>query len=169
MKNKRLIYKALGIVTLLAAISPFFFGHWIVGLFDLGALAALLVLNIVTSNQRHGGNISIWFPFWFVAPVKRIVHAELGEFLIHDFLTNDKRVGIFRQGIFVCECVASTTIYVPSPDAIANSIKGELDRQYRDELDKKRKEKEYEDALKSFDGYLDPVSRREDKLGNIGI
>lgn len=159
--NKRKTYQAIGIATWILTFLPIFFGWWIL------TLLLILVYLILIIKQMPKKIPFMWF---FLAPTKRIVHSDMGYFWMHDFMTEEEnnRTDIYEQGIFSTKSIFSAYIYDDLNFTI-NTIKGTLDEMYSKQIDLQRTKKKKEDMLKSWDGYLDPVARREDKLNDIGV
>lgn len=159
--NKRKIYQAIGITTWILTFLPIFFGWWIL------TLLLILVYIIVLLKQMPKNIPFMWF---FLAPTKRIVHSDMGYFWMYDFITEEdmNSTDIYEQGIFSVKSIFSAHIYNDLNYTI-RKIKGTLDDMYSKQIGQKRLKKEKEAMLKSWDGYLDPVVRRDEKLNDIGI
>lgn len=159
--NKRKIYQAIGITTWILTFLPIFFGWWIL------TLLLILIYLIMAFKQIPKKIPFMWF---FLSPTKRIVHSDLGDFWMYDFLTDaeNNNIEIYEQGIFSANSIFSTYIYNDLNFTIGK-IKGTLDDMYSKQIEQKRTKKEKEAMLKSWDGYLDPVVRRDEKLNDIGI
>ncbi len=158
--NKRKIYKTIGIVTWILTFIPILFGWWVL------TPILIAVYLIVLIKQIPEKIPFIWF---FLAPTKRIVHSELGDFWIHDFLMDDQeRVDVYKQGIFYAESIFAVAIY-NDINFMTKNIKKTLEEIYGAKILQQRLKKERETMLKNWDGYLDTVARRDEKLDGIGV
>lgn len=108
--------------------------------------------------------------FWFIAPDKRMFHAELGEVWASfaDDKTgfpSDKKVYLYKQRWLYLKEIGVVE-YTDSKESLVRRIKSELDTYCAKKILSKKKNKS---VLDDWDGYFDDQSRREDRLNQIGL
>lgn len=144
-------------------------------------IAMALIMILVTAFAMFLGAIinkifedsgkTIFLAF-FLSPIfkkrKRICHSELGYFELA--IDEDKLEGqLIRQRLLYCETFCKFRIDNPN---LMESIKKHLDMEYSHIIEKReesRKKKEFVEQLMKKDGYLDPQTRRDKKIGDLGI
>lgn len=186
MRLKRLFYIGLGLITqLFVCILPFkliFTNFKTEGASPLlsvilGTILSLLLSGILQMilhglSYWHRENSSIIFYHFFrsLKKSKIIHHEDLGEFII---LINGRsqEVILYNQGWFGCEEI-NTFELISNTEVLSKRIKDVLDNEYsykiKMEESKNNFNQKVENVMK-WDGHLDTVTRRDDKLDKLGI
>lgn len=127
------------------------------------------ILALITIPFRDNGKtVFIHFFLKFFKKMKIVSHEYLGDFFIN--LDDDEnKIVIYRQKLFVLENIGS--VYKSNDiEKMANSIKAFLDKKYQDILKEKNKKEAtiaWKKRVEDWDGYLDPVTRRDNKINKI--
>jgi hypothetical protein len=187
MRLKRLFYIGLGLITqLFVCILPFkliftnFKPEGASPLLSviLGTILSLLlsgILQIILHGLSywHRENSSIIFYHFFrsLKKSKIIHHEDLGEFIILINNGRSQEVILYNQGWFGCEEI-NTFELISNTEVLSKRIKDVLDNEYsykiKMEESKNNFNQKVENVMK-WDGHLDTVTRRDDKLDKLGI
>ena len=102
--------------------------------------------------------------FWFLTlGRKRIYYSDLGYFYVS---IKGDYVSVHKQGFLLSHYLFNVW-YGGDIESLRSSIKSELDSLYAKELVEARSKKLKKDNLRSWDGYIDIVSKRDDKLKDL--
>ena len=144
----------------------------------VGSLIALLVLAVIQVilyllSHWHRENDSIIFYHFFKSIKKsKVVHHEyLGDFIIQIDNSSYREVTLFKQDWFGFEYLNSFELE-SDPENLAKNIKSTLDSLYSQQLyedDTKNRFNQKVNKIMEWDGHLDTVTRRDDKLDKLGI
>ena len=187
MRLKRLFYIGLGLITqLFVCILPFkliftnFKPDGASPLLSviLGTILSLLLSGILQMilhglSYWHRENSSIIFYHFFrsLKKSKIIHHEDLGEFIILINNGISQEVILYNQGWFGCEEI-NTFELISNTEVLSKRIKDVLDNEYsykiKMEESKNNFNQKVENVMK-WDGHLDTVTRRDDKLDKLGI
>lgn len=182
IKRKRAFYLSIGF---LSQIIPLIFLIIISFNCDCknstGASLAVFVLNIILFGLYNGFIALLTIPFrdngktvfahFFLKSFKKmkiVSHEYLGDFFIN--LDDDEnKIVIYSQKFFVLENIG--TVYKSNDiEKMANSIKAFLDKKYQDILNEKNKKEAtiaWKKRVEDWDGYLDTVTRRDNKINKL--
>lgn len=148
----------------------------------LGYLALVVIILLVLVAQvaifflfekmiDEGKYIGKIFPmFWwmFIPQRKNTYHSKLGWFDLYIFRSANK-IFVYKQGFFHCFEIGEVSL---GHSDVPAEIKDLLDREYKSVLNEKN-ERERQDAqiekMKKWDGFLDPETRRDKKIKDLGI
>jgi hypothetical protein len=101
-----------------------------------------------------------------------VVHHEyLGDFIIQIDNSKSREVMLFKQDWFGFENLNSFDLQ-DDPEVLAKNIKIKLDSLYSQKLyedDIKNRFNQKVNKIMEWDGHLDIVTRRDDKLDKLGI
>ena len=173
MVKKRTIFLLLSITTLISTpILIYKFGPtkslW--DIIPISILAYLLLfivhlLSIALTAIKGDGYIFDHITFIFGViniRLKRIYYSDLGYFYISIPNGSGELVDIYRQNYLYSKKLTSF-FYKGDVNDLRNEIKSKLDSIYEVELKKKREK----NLIKSWDGYIDIQSKRDDKLNQL--
>ena len=102
---------------------------------------------------------------------KVIHHEYLGDFIIQIDNSRSREVILFKQDWFGFEHLNSFNLQ-DDPEVLAKNIKSTLDSLYSQQLyedDIKNRFNQKVNKIMEWDGHLDTVTRRDDKLDKLGI
>lgn len=107
---------------------------------------------------------------------KRLVHSELGEFImIFDYFSN-KKIRLYRYGYIHLEFIGKFPFPFEDPNKFPNIVIEYITNKFQEELKNIRQEKyeleQYSKAIeqvKDWDGIIDIQGKRESKLEKLGI
>ena len=131
---------------------------------------------------KHAFDLKIIAPKLLIQKPKIIKHSELGYFSLYFFdgvYDNKPYVRIYKQRILYLKYIDYVKIH--NSDDIVERIKKVLDYEYQEKIRRtkdrnKHNEKDFEndkrnsdikDKLNKWDGYLDNITRRDDKIKSI--
>ena len=144
----------------------------------IGSLLGILSVTIIQLilyllSHWHRENDSIIFYYFFMSLKKcKVVHHEyLGDFIIQIDNSKSREVMLFKQDWFGFENLNSFDLQ-DDPEVLAKNIKIKLDSLYSQKLyedDIKNKFNQKVNKIMEWDGHLDTVTRRDDKLDKLGI
>jgi len=104
------------------------------------------------------------FYFWFLTlKRKKVYYSDLGYFYVS---IKDQNVYVYKQGYFMSHYLFEVW-YDGDIELLRVEIKSQLDSLYSEELEKARSKKLKKDNLKAWDGYIDIVSKRDDKIKRL--
>ena len=143
---------------------------------SLIALLVLVVIQVILYLLSHWHREimdSIIFYYFFISLRKsKVVHHEhLGDFIIQIDNSRSKEVMLFKQDWFGFEHLDSFDLQ-EDPEVLAKNIKSTLDSLYSQQLyedDIKNRFNQKVNKIMEWDGHLDTVTRRDDKLDKLGI
>ena len=102
--------------------------------------------------------------FWFLTlGRKKVYYSDLGYFYVS---IKGDYVKVFKQGYFMSHYLFSVW-YDGDIESLRLEMKKELDFLYEEELRKTRHKKFKKDKLYLWDGYIDIVSKRDDKISKL--
>jgi hypothetical protein len=144
----------------------------IIGLTMIGMLITFLmcIMGAVINKLGEDSGITIFLAFFLISfqKRKRLYHSAMGEFeLIID--EKDMEGSLVKQGFFSCKEIG--TFDIERKDFM-ETIKKHLDNRYKDEIAKieeRKRKRELVGKLMKEEGYLDVVSKRDDKITKLGI
>lgn len=150
----------------------------------VGSLIALIVLTLIQLilyllSHWHRENDSIIFYHFFITlftirslKKSKVIHHEyLGDFIIQIDNSRSWEVMLFKQDWFGLEHLNSFGLE-SDPETLAKNIKSRLDDLYSEKLkedDMKNRFNQKVNKIMEWDGHLDTVTRRDDKLEKLGI
>jgi len=104
------------------------------------------------------------FYFWFLTlKRKKVYYSDLGYFYVS---IRGDYVYVFKQGYFMSHYLFSVWYY-GDIELLRLEMKKELDCIYTKELEETRQKKFKKDKLDLWDGYIDIVSKRDDKIKRL--
>ena len=144
----------------------------IIGLSIIGILITVLMclMGALINKLGEDSGITIFTAFFMISfqKRKRLYHSTMGEFeLIID--EKDLEGSLVKQGFFSCKEIG--TFDIERKDFMEN-IKQYLDARYKDdikEIEERKRKRELVEGLMKEEGYLDVVSKRDDKITKLGI
>ena len=140
----------------------------------IGILSVAIIQFILYGlGYWHRENDSIIFYYFFMSLKKsKVVHHEyLGDFIIQIDNSKSREVMLFKQDWFGFENLNSFDLQ-DDPEVLAKNIKIKLDSLYSQKLyedDIKNRFNQKVNKIMEWDGHLDTVTRRDDKLDKLGI
>ena len=134
---------------------------------------AVIQLILYLLSHWHRENDSIIFYHFFISLKKsKVIHHEyLGDFIIQIDNSRFNGVMLFKQDWFGFEHLNSFDLQ-DDPEVLAKNIKSTLDSLYSQQLyedDIKNRFNQKVNKIMEWDGHLDTVTRRDDKLDKLGI
>ena len=124
----------------------------------------ILIWGLVGNGELPDLGDDIPFFGWvFIMKCKRIYYSDLGYFYLS---IKGDYVSVHKQGFFMSHYLFNVE-YDGNIESLKISIKRNLDRIYAKELEKSKKSKLKRDNLKSWDGYIDIVSKRDGKIKEL--
>ena len=120
----------------------------------------------IYSNKKWITILGYIYYFRELKDKKWIYHSDLGHYLC--IITNDD-IMLFEPHFLYMQQIYSSYNH-GNVDMISSDIKLTLDNRYRRQLEKIREHKENREKInkiKSWDGYLDTQSRRDNKIDKI--
>ena len=134
---------------------------------------AVIQLILYLLSHCHRENDSIIFYHFFISLKKsKVIHHEyLGDFIIQIDNSRFNGVMLFKQDWFGFEHLNSFDLQ-DDPEVLAKNIKSTLDSLYSQQLyedDTKNRFNQKVNKIMEWDGHLDTVTRRDDKLDKLGI
>ena len=134
---------------------------------------AVIQLILYLLSHWHRENDSIIFYHFFISLKKsKVIHHEyLGDFIIQIDNSRFNGVMLFKQDWFGFEHLNSFDLQ-DDPEVLAKNIKSTLDSLYSQQLyedDTKNRFNQKVNKIMEWDGHLDTVTRRDDKLDKLGI
>jgi hypothetical protein len=172
---KRKIYKTLSIVTIIINL---YLSYLIASLTHEGLTLTPVILIIVylvesllqvfislflMGNKIKEPTDLIFTNLGFLTfRFKRIYYSDLGYFWC--WRKSDNKVIVYKQSYFYMKRLFNIR-YNGDNDVLGIRIKDELEEIYIEELKKKRES----DSFKNWNGYIDKISERDDKLNDLGI
>ncbi len=173
---KRFIFILLGIVTSVlplivsiiknrSLVDIFFITIVTYLLYVLVSMIWTLVYTLIKSKDLPEENdIISTFYFWFLTlKRKKVYYSDLGYFYVS---IKGDYVNVFKQGYFMSHYLFSVWYY-GDIESLRLEMKKELDSLYAKELEETRQKRLKGDNLKSWDGYIDIVSKRDDKIKRL--
>lgn len=135
----------------------------------------VFIVSIVVSGSKNIGCGS-WYltlPDMLTSSkdFRKVYHAELGYFILYiDPLSTGQiaRISLFRQDTLRLKHLNDFS--VDKPEILKEKIKNFLDKEYQDLLKLKENEKitlSKIEKIKEWDGFLDVVSKRDEKINQI--
>ena len=104
------------------------------------------------------------FYFWFLTlKRKKVYYSDLGYFYVS---IKGDYVKVFKQGYFMSHYLFSVWYY-GDIESLRLEMKKELDCIYAKELEEASQKKFKKDKLDLWDGYIDIVSKRDDKISKL--
>lgn len=139
-----------------------------------GFIITLIITIVLTfffrsvDSDLKKDNMSVLNYYKYLAKVKRtksVYHSILGRFLcISDKTFN--QIHVYDLRFFSIECLNSFYTNNRGTDYIAESVKSIIDKEYEERLAKQKIE-DHINGMKKWDGYLDIVGKRDDKINKI--
>ena len=144
----------------------------IIGLTVIGILITFLMclMGALINKLGEDRGITIFLAFFLISfqKRKRLYHSTMGEFeLIID--EDDLEGSLVKQGFFSCKEIGTFGL---ENGKFMENIKKHLDARYKDEIAKieeRKRKRELVGKLMKEEGYLDVVSKRDDKITKLGI
>jgi hypothetical protein len=97
--------------------------------------------------------------------MKSVYHSKLGRFICVS--TKDySEIYVYDMKFLKIRCLGSFYTNNKGTDYIGESIKSIIDDEYKERL-KKQKIDDHINTMKKWDGYLDTVGKRDDKINKI--
>ncbi len=190
-KIKRGFYIGMGILTQL--LTCYVFNLVLFGLLDnsdknapeiivtlLGSILAILTVTLIqlimyglSYWQREGESIIFYYFFKTFKKTKIVHHEHLGDFIlkVDKIIPGGKELDLYQQNWFGLKRIACFEL-VDNPEVLSKRIKSKLDEIYSQKLfqsDQKNRFNQKVNKIMEWDGYLDVVTRRDDKLDKLGI
>ena len=146
----------------------------VIGLSLIGILITFLIclMGAVINKLGEDSGVTIILAFFLISfqKRKRLYHSTMGEFeLIID--EKDLEGTLVRQGFFSCKEIGKFDLDKFISFTMEN-IKQYLDARYKDdikEIEERKRKRELVEGLMKEEGYLDVVSKRDDKITKLGI
>jgi hypothetical protein len=173
---KRNIYLLLGTITTLSPIIiPILKGSHVITIFlsiiltySVFTLIGLVMtmINVMISDDNNIPDIGDIIPFMWIPLAlkqKKIYYSDLGYFFITVKYNTVNTVTVHKQGYFFRTKLFDIYFRGDDVDKLRMDIKSELEVIYKKELEKKRRK----NIIKNWDGYIDTVSKRDDKINQI--
>ena len=129
-------------------------------------VSILMVLTWVFVSNGNLPDVGDDIPlfFWFLTlGRKRVYYSDLGYFYVS---IKGDYVSVHKQGFLLSHYLFNVW-YGGDIESLRVGIKSELDSLYAKELAEARSKKLKKDSLKVWDGYIDIVSKRDDKLKDL--
>ena len=191
MMLKRLFYLGLGLSTHLLVFigafklvfvnlitqmnkSPIPLKLFLTSLLTLLVIATFqLILFALSYWQREVDSIIFYYFFKTLKKKKIVHHEQLGKFLL--ILDKDNDLVLYKQNWFVCERIgyfSLGSVDNKNTEILYKNIELKLNGLYKNILSEQNKKKEESEKIKrimSWDGHLSKVTRRDDKLNQLGI
>lgn len=144
----------------------------VIGLTLISLLIAFLIslIGVLINKLFEDSEITIFTAFFMISfqKRKRLYHSTMGEFeLIID--EKDMEGTLVKQGFFSCKEIGRFGL---ENGKFMENIKKRLDTRYKDEIAKieeRKRKRELVEGLMKEEGYLDVVSKRDDKITKLGI
>lgn len=144
-------------------------------LLSLLVFAVVFIISIVVSGSKNIGCGS-WYltlPDMLTSSkdFRKVYHAELGYFILYiDPLSTGQisKISLFKQDTLRLKHLNDFS--VDKPEILKEKIKKFLDKEYQDLLKLKENEKitlSKIEKIKEWDGFLDVVSKRDEKINQI--
>lgn len=175
MNIKSVVFDTTGILLLL--ISPLIF----ILSFDVSVfivvctvlVAIIAAFFLARFDASIGNNITVLgyleYLLRFKRDIKTVHHSDLGKFIIYCTLENYctlEKLYIYEQNYFYLRRISEFYIDNLDIDGISNKIKEILDKEYV-MVKKINKSKNKIDDIKKWDGYLDTIGKRDDKIDKL--
>ena len=172
---RRFIFLSLGVLsTLLPPIMSIMVGHSVGNVIGITFVTYMLyvvlcIIWILTygfvskGDLPDVGDVTPFLAWLFTLDRKRIYYSDLGYFYVS---IKGDYVRVHKQGLFMSHYLFNVW-YGGDIELLRDSIKSELDSLYKKELEEVRSKRLKSDNLKAWDGYIDIVSKRDDKLNQI--
>ncbi len=170
MNKKMKIFYALGIIYNLWPLALLLTHTWT---YALAAYGLMQVLKTCIFVIRAGGasgpmGVSYGWPilrYLETRNSKKIYH-EMGEFWLYmEKMETQYKVVLSEQGYIIDDIITSECFYSLSPERLSEWCKNAIDERYEKEM----KEIRMMEEVNKWDGAVDQVSRRDKKLGDIGV
>jgi len=129
-------------------------------------VSILMVLTWVFVSNGNLPDVGDDIPsfFWFLTlGRKKVYYSDLGYFYVS---IKGDYVRVQKQGFLLSHYLFEVS-YDGDIESLRLDIKKELDFLYEEELRKTRHKKFKKDKLDLWDGYIDIVSKRDDKLSKL--
>jgi len=172
---KRFIFLSLGVLsTILPTIILIMMGRSVGDIilitmttymvYVLVSILMVLIWVFVSNGNLPDVGDDIPSFFWFLTlDRKRIYYSDLGYFYVS---IKGDYVRVQKQGFLLSHYLFNVW-YGGDIELLRSSIKSELDSLYKKELAEARSKKLRGDNLKAWDGYIDIVSKRDDKIKRL--
>lgn len=178
-KIKRLLFY---IFTTLLMIGQLLLAYWVCELLQTGSVGfwmtwflpvllgfVVFVLVFFLGIPLSGGKDHFgWGDWYFTLPrfksFKKVYHSELGYFLI---LVTESGVGLYQQGWWR---LTNLNKFELDPESLQGRIKKYLDEKYQDKVRAKKEKDDINSKInqvKEWDGFLDKVGKRDEKINQL--
>ena len=170
MNYKRKLYILLGIASLLLPVvickifcTPEHFK--LLSIITSGMLYLLYIFIPVIINAINGNDDGYYdiLPFtnmFFSINRKKIYYSDLGYFYLS--VNKNSDIIIYEQKIFYTKKLFMFD-YIEDFDKNRQIIKNKLDRIYSSEIERRK----VKSVISKWDGYIDTISKRDDKINKI--
>lgn len=144
----------------------------VIGINVLGIIMILIfsILGVVINKLFEDSGITIFTTFFLVSFKKRkkLYHSTMGEFEL--IIDEDNLEGLLvKQSFFHCKEIAKFDLEQKN---FMETIKQHLDSKYKHEIaemEERKRKRELVKVLMKEEGYLDVVTKRDDKITKLGI
>ena len=172
---KRFIFLSLGVLsTILPTIILIMMGRSVGDIilitmttyvvYVLVSILMVLIWVFVSNGNLPDVGDDIPSFFWFLTlGRKKVYYSDLGYFYVS---IKDQNVYVYKQGYFMSHYLFEVW-YDGDIELLRVEIKSKLDFLYEEELRKTRHKKFKKDKLDLWDGYIDIVSKRDDKIKRL--
>jgi len=172
---KRFIFLSLGVLsTILPTIILIMMGRSVGDIilitmttymvYVLVSILMVLIWVFVSNGNLPDVGDDIPSFFWFLTlGRKKVYYSDLGYFYVS---IKGYNVSVHKQGFLLSHYLFEVW-YDGDIELLRSSIKRELDSLYAKELAEARSKKLKGDNLKAWDGYIDIVSKRDDKIKRL--
>lgn len=133
-------------------------------LIGLVVFVMVFFLGVVISGKDNLG----WGDWFLTLPkhksFKKVYHSNLGYFIIY---IGDDEIKLYQQGWFRLTHLSDFSI---DPSYLQKRIKEFLDEKYKEQVKKKKEEDELnsrKNQIKEWDGFLDKVGKRDEKINQL--
>lgn len=128
------------------------------------SIVMVLTWGFISNGDLPDPGYDIPFFFWFLTlGRKKVYYSDLGYFYVS---IKGNNVSVHKQGLVLSHYLFEVS-YDGDIESLRLSIKKELDFLYEEELRKTRHKKFKKDKLDLWDGYIDIVSKRDDKISKL--
>ena len=171
MKNKMRIFYALGIIYNLWPLALLLNHTWIAALVAYGIMQFIKVIIMLMRMSGATGVLGVSYGWPIIRYLetrcsKKIYH-EMGEFWLYMERqeSGTYRVVLSEQGYLYDKIIEYGCPYSMSPESLSTWCKDKIDTKYESEL----KERRMMEEIDKWDGAVDQISKRDKKLGDLGV
>lgn len=127
-------------------------------------ICAFLFCIPLAGGKKHFGWGDWYDTLIYFKSFKKVYHSELGYFVI---LVTESGVNLYQQG---CWRLFYLNKFNLEPELLQNRIKRYLDEKYQKHLKEKKEKDDINSKInkvKQWDGFLDTVGKRDEKINQL--